>query len=80
MHKILRKDTEFFERLEKLNQYLEENKIEIHQTVYNGVIYKIEEKFYKYGSEGKYTDSLPPWLEGNYILCDENGNTDFYNK
>ncbi len=79
MHKILKTESEVYKKIEALNRYLLENNIEIYKTVYNGVIYKIDGKFYKNGIEGEYTDSIPPWLEGNYILCDENGNTDYYN-
>lgn len=78
--KVLKEDSEYFKKMEGLNQYLEENDIEIHATVYNGLIYKTGEKFYKYDcNNGEYTGSIPPYIEGRYILCDKNGNTDFYN-
>lgn len=79
MLRVLKPESETSKKLENLNQYLSDNNIELHQTTYNGIIYKVGDKFYKYGMEGQYTETLPPFLEGRYIECDENGNTDYYN-
>ena len=79
MLRVLKPESETSKKLENLNQYLSDNNIELHQTTYNGIIHKVGDKFYKYGMEGQYTETLPPRLEGRYIECDENGNTDYYN-
>jgi hypothetical protein len=78
--KILKQTATNFKELEKLNVFLEKSKIELHQTVYNGIIYFINGKFYKYYQEGQYPTSLPPLIEGCYVECDANGNTDYYQK
>ena len=39
---------------------------------------EIGENFYKYYQEGEYPDSLPPFIEGKYVECDQWGNTDYY--
>ena len=78
MIKVLKPTATNFKELEKLNVFLEKNKIELHQTVYNGIIYFINGKFYKYYQEGQYPTSLPPLIEGHYVECDANGNTDYY--
>ena len=79
MIRVLKPESETSKKIESLNQYLIDNQIELYQTVYNGIIYKVGDKFYKYGTEGQYTETLPPIFEGRYIECDENGNTDYYN-
>ena len=79
MIKVLKEKSTNFKELEKLNDYLNKNGIELHQTVYNGVIYFINGKFYKYYIEGQYPNSLPSLIEGIYVECDSNGNTDYYN-
>ena len=79
MIKVLKPESKTSKKLENLNQYLIDNKIELYQTVYNGIIYKVGDKYYKYGMEGEYAEILPPPIEGRYIECDENGNTDYYN-
>ena len=79
MLRVLKPESETSKKLENLNQYLSDNNIELHQTTYNGIIYKVGDKFYKYGMEGQYTETLPPFLEGRYIECDKYGNTDYYN-
>ena len=79
MIKVLKQDSEKFKKLELLNQFLIDNKIELRQTVYNGIIYKVDKNYFKYTSEGEITENLPQFYDGKYILCDENGNTDFYN-
>lgn len=79
MIKVLKPESKTSKKLENLNQYLIDNKIELYQTVYNGIIYKVGDKYYKYGMEGEYAKILPPPIEGRYIECDENGNTDYYN-
>ena len=79
MIRVLRSESETFKKLESLNQYLIDNQIELYQTAYNGIIYKVGDRYYKYGMEGEYTETLPPPIEGRYIECDENGNTDYYN-
>ena len=79
MIRVLKPESETSKKLESLNQYLIDNQIELYQTVYNGIIYKVGDKFYKYGMEGQYTETLPPPIEGRYIECDENGNADYYN-
>ena len=79
MLRVLKPESETSKKLENLNQYLSDNNIELLQTTYNGIICKVGDKFYKYGMEGQYTETLPPYLEGRYIECDENGNTDYYN-
>ena len=78
MIKVLKEDSETFKKLELLNLFLNEQEIEISQTVYNGIIYKHKNNYFKYTSEGEITDNLPPFYDGRYILCDLNGNTDFY--
>ena len=80
MIKVLKPTATNFKELEKLNVFLEKNKIELHQTVYNGIIYFINGKFYKYYQEGQYPTSLPPLIDGCYVECDANGNTDYYNR
>lgn len=79
MLKILKNNSSNFKELESLNEHLHKKGIELHATIYNGIIYRIKDKFYKYYQEGKYPSSLPPFIEGNYIECDSNGNTDYYN-
>ena len=79
MIRVLKPESKTSKKLESLNQYLIHNQIELYQTVYNGIIYKVGDKFYKYGMEGEYPEILPPLFEGRYIECDENGNTDYYN-
>lgn len=78
MLKVLKPTSSFFIELENLNKYLSDKGIELHKTVYNGIIYGIGDKFYKYYQEGDYPDILPPFIEGRYIECDENGNIDYY--
>ena len=78
MIRVLKKTSIYFQELEKLNNYLLEKGIELHQTPYNGIIYKIGDKFYKYYQEGEYPDSLPPFIDGKYVECDQWGNTDYY--
>ena len=68
MIKVLKETSSNFKELEKLNEFLNKKQIELHQTVYNGIIYYINGKFYKY------------YIEGKYVECDENGNTDYYQK
>jgi hypothetical protein len=77
--KVLKKDTEHFKKLEDLFIYLDQQRMELHQTVYNGIIFKLDDKFYKYDQDGSYPETLPPFSEGRYVLCDHHGNTDFYN-
>lgn len=79
MLKILKNTSYNFKELELLNNYLSKKGIELHSTIYNGIIYKINGKFYKYYQEGQYPSSLPPFIEGNYVECDSDGNTDYYN-
>ena len=78
MIKLLKETSSNFKELEKLNEFLNKKQIELHQTVYNGIIYYINGKFYKYYIEGQYPTSLPSIIEGKYVECDENGNTDYY--
>jgi len=80
MIKVLKSTSANFKELEKLNSYLSEKGIELHQTPYNGIIYKIGDNFYKYYQEGEYPEVLPPYLEGKYVECDLFGNTDYYQK
>ena len=79
MIRVLKPESETSKKIESLNQYLIDNQIELYKTVYNGIIYKVGDKFYKYGMEDQYAETLPPEIEGRYIECDENGNTDYYN-
>ena len=80
MLRILKENTTNFKELENLNKYLNEKGINLHQTVFNGIIYEINGKFYKwYQEEGQYPEILPPQIEGRYVECDEFGNTDYYN-
>jgi hypothetical protein len=79
MIKVLKQESETFKKLELLNSFLSEQGIEISQTVYNGIIFKHNNNYFKYTSEGEITENLPPFYDGRYILCDVNGNTDFYN-
>ena len=78
MIKVLKETSSNFKELEKLNDFLNKKGIELHQTVYNGIIYHINGKFYKYYIDGQYPTSLPPMIEGKYVECDDNGNTDYY--
>ena len=78
--KKLKETSNNFKELEKLNEYLLLKGIELHETVQNGIIYFINNKFYKYYIEGQYPSSLPSGVEGMYIECDCNGNTDYYNE
>lgn len=80
INKILKTDSENFKKIQELDSYLTEKGIELHTTLYNGIIYKIGDNFYKYGTEGQFEESVPVRFDGNYILCDQNGNTDFYNR
>ena len=77
MIKVLRQDSETFKKLESLNEFLTSNGIEIYTSVHNGMIFKIGSNYLKYSSEGDICEVLPPFHDGRYILCDENGNTDF---
>lgn len=79
MIKVLKENSEVFRKLELVNSFLNENEIEIHQTTYKGLIFKINDNYYRYQQDDQYADSFPPFIEGRYILCDHNGNTDFYN-
>jgi len=79
MLKILKQDSETFKKLEAINAFLSEQAVEIHPTVYNGLIFKVDKNYFKYQIEDDCTDQLPPFFEGRYVLCDNNGNTDFYN-
>lgn len=79
MIKVLNRDTVAFKEFESISKFLEDLNIEIHQTTYNGMIFKRGEEYFKYVSEGSPSDQLPIFFEGRYILCDNNGNTDFYN-
>ena len=78
MIKVLKETSSNFKELEKLNDFLNKKGIELHQTVFNGIIYHINGKFYKYYIDGQYHTSLPPMIEGKYVECDDNGNTDYY--
>jgi len=78
MVKVLKQDSETFKKLESLNEFLTNNGIEIYTTVYKGIIFKAGDSFFKHSSEGDTCEVLPPFYEGKYILCDQNGNTDFY--
>ncbi len=77
--KVLRKDTEHYRKLEDLLVYLEQQGLKLHQTVYNGIIFELDGRFYKYQEDGSYPETLPPFLDGRYVLCDHHGHTDFYN-
>ena len=77
--KVLKKDTEHFKKLEDLFIYLNQQGLKLHQTVYNGIIFELDGKFYKYQQENDYAEILPPFYDGRYVLCDHHGNTDFYN-
>jgi hypothetical protein len=79
MLKILKENTENFKKLEELNSYLIDNNITLTKTVYNGIIYGINNKYYKYKQEEDYPETLPPLIEGKYVECDEMGHTDYYN-
>lgn len=78
MIRVLKQTSSLFQELEKLNSYLLDKGIELHLTPHNGIIYKIGDYFFKYYQEGKYPDSLPPFIEGKYVECDKWGNTDYY--
>ena len=41
MIKVLKETSSNFKELEKLNEFLNKKQIELHQTVYNGIIYYI---------------------------------------
>lgn len=77
--KILKENTEYFRKFESLQKYLIDNEIELHQTMHNGIIFSTNDKFYKYHQEGgNVPESLPPFEEGRYVECDQNGNVDYY--
>ena len=79
MIKVLRENTTNFKELENLNVYLIEKGIQLHQTVYNGILYEINGKFYNYLQEDTYPEVLPPMVEGKYVECSEMGHTYYYN-
>lgn len=54
MLKILKTTSSNFKELESLNEHLHKKGIELHATIYNGIIYGINDKFYKYYQEDKY--------------------------
>jgi hypothetical protein len=78
MLKVLKQDSETFKKLESLNEFLSKNDIEIYITRYQGIIFKTGKQYFKFSSEGDTCEALPPFYDGRYILCDANGNTDFY--
>jgi len=78
MKKVLKQDSETFKKLESLNEFLSIKGIEIYTTVHKGLIFKIGNDYFKYSSEGDICEVLPPFYDGRYILCDKNGNNDFY--
>lgn len=77
MIKVLKESSANFKEIGGLNNYLNKKEIEIHSTIHNGIIYGIKDKFYKYYQEGSYPSSIPPLIEGLYVECDSNGNTDY---
>jgi len=79
MKKVLKNNTETFKKLESISIFLDEIKAKIHMSTYNGILFKVDNQFWKYEQEEQYTDVVPPFFDGRYILCDHNGNTDFYN-
>lgn len=78
MVKVLKQDSEIFKKLELLNDFLANNDIEICTTIYKGLILRVGKNYFKHSSEGERCENIPPLYEGRYILCDSNGNTDFY--
>lgn len=74
MIKVLKPNSEVFNKLESVNTFLSDNEIKIHQTQYNGLIFENENNFFRYNSEGENIDVIPPFFDGRYILCDINGN------
>ena len=72
--KVLKQGSEVFNKLESISVFLENEGIKIRQTQYKGLIFEIENNFFRYNSEGENTDVLPPFFDGRYILCDINGN------
>ena len=78
MIKVLKENSETFKNLELLNEFLSSKGIEIYTTAYKGMIFKTGSDYFKYSSEGEICEALPPFYDGRYVLCDENGNTDFY--
>lgn len=80
MIKVLKEDSETFKKLESLNEFLIKLGVEIQTTVYKGIVLKVGNNYFKYSSDGNSCEVMPPYIDGRYILCDENGNTDFYNE
>jgi len=78
MIKVLRQESSFYKELEAFNAYMATRNIEVQMTPHNGIIYKIQDKYYKYLQDGEYPESLPPFLDGKYVECDYFGNTDYY--
>jgi phage pi2 protein 07 len=79
--KVLKAGTENHNKIDLLNDFLEKNNMEIHQTINNnGILYKVNDKFYKWNiEEDQHSETLPPMIDGRLIECDEWGNTDYYN-
>ena len=77
--KILRDNSELKDKITQLENFLNENQQSLHQTTYNGII--IQHKgieYFKYSIEGQFSEEFPSGIEGIWVLCDEHGNTDFY--
>jgi hypothetical protein len=79
INKVLKGTSENAIKLNSLNEFLSTNGITLHQSIYNGIIHEINGKYYKYLQDGSYSEVVPPFIEGVYVECDINGNTDYYN-
>ena len=79
INKVLKESSDLFKKLENLMNFLNENQLSLHQTVYNGIIVQHKGiEFFKYNMDGQFPEEFPPFIEGKWIKCDGNGNIDFY--
>lgn len=78
--KVLKTDSKAYSILMSIHELLQKENVSITQSPHNGLIFGINDQYFKYVSEGDCADSIPFSLEGRFILCDVFGNTDFYNK
>lgn len=76
--KKLKKDTTLSKILGGLSSFLDDNNLEIVTSLNGGIFIRYNDMYFKYTTEGIPTEVLPPQFDGVWVLCDEGGNTDFY--